>query len=493
MRAAFDRLMPVLAVVLVLASLWQLESLRRGIDISTFAVGQTPVIRYARPQANGPVVVIAHGFAGSAQMMQAYALTLARAGYRVHSFDFLGHGRNPVPMSGDLTAIDGTTRVLVEQTLEVVRAVADPAMPTAMLGHSMATDVLVRAALDGRADVGPLVLLSAFSGAVTADVPADLLLIAGQWEGRLRAFGLEAVQMVEADAQEGQTVTAPDLRRLAIAAPYTEHVSILHSVAGQRAALDWIDGAYGRSADTQVPASGWWLMGLLAGIVALARPLARALPMTGPEPALLAPRALLAVAIVPAIMAPVLAVLLNPQLLPVLVADYLALHLFIMGIVQLALMRWFGMRMPAFSPLGTLALVVWGLGAFGLALDRYGANFVPIPERLWVIAALCIGTLPFMLADALATAGGQAPLWQRWTLRVCFFASLALAVVLDFEGLFFLILIAPVVLLFYIVFGLMGRWVALRCGPATSGVGLGVILAWALGVSFPFFAAGIAS
>lgn len=106
-----------------------------------------------------------------------------------------------------------------------------------------------------------------------------------------------------------------------------------------------------------------------------------------------------------------------------------------------------------------------------------------------MIAALCIGTLPFMLADALATRGGQAPIWQRWLLRICFFASLALAVTLDFEGLFFLILIAPVMVLFYVVFGLMGRWVALRCGPATSGVGLGLILAWALGVSFPFLSA----
>jgi pimeloyl-ACP methyl ester carboxylesterase len=490
MRALFDRLMPALALLLVLVSLWQLEGLRRGVDISSFSVGQTPVIRYAQPAAQGPVVVIAHGFAGSAQMMQAYALTLARAGYRVFSFDFLGHGRNPVPMSGDVTVIDGTTRLLVDQTLEVMEAVAEPGRPTALLGHSMATDVLIRAALDPRAQAGPLVLLSALSGAVTATAPADMLVISGQWEGRLRAFGLDAVRMIAPDAQEGQTVTADGVRRQAIAAPYTEHVSILHSVAGQRAALDWINVSYGRSAQTDVAASGWWLMGLLAGIVALARPLAGALPLRAQTLWPLTARQLLTVAIVPALIAPVLATVLNPRVLPVLVADYLALHLFVMGVLQLALLRWFGQRTGALSVIGTVALVIWGLGAFGLALDRYGANFVPIPERLWVIGALCIGTLPFMLADALATAGGRAPLWQRWLLRVFFFGSLALAVTLDFEGLFFLILIAPVMVLFYVVFGLMGRWVAARCGPATSGVALGFILAWALGVSFPFFAVG---
>jgi len=47
-----------------------------------------------------------------------------------------------------------------------------------------------------------------------------------------------------------------------------------------------------------------------------------------------------------------------------------------------------------------------------------------------------------------------------------------------------------VLLLFYLVHGLMGRWIAQRCGSLAAGVGLGVCLAWALGVSFPLFDAG---
>ena len=95
-----------------------------------------------------------------------------------------------------------------------------------------------------------------------------------------------------------------------------------------------------------------------------------------------------------------------------------------------------------------------------------------------------------MLADALATDGGRAPLWQRIALRVGFLASLGLAVALDFEGLFFLIMIAPVIVLFYALYGLVGRWVAARQGAMAAGIGLGLCLAWALGVSFPLFAAG---
>lgn len=488
MRAAFERLIAPLALVLVLVSLWHLQSMRQGIEITQSSVGQTPVTRYAMPDADGAVIVIAHGFAGSTQMMQAYALTLAQANYRVYGFDFQGHGRNPVPMSGDVSAIDGTTRLLVDQTLEVVAAVAGPEQPVGVLGHSMATDVLIRAALDRPDTIGPLVLLSAFSGAVTADAPRDMAVISGQWEGRLRAFGLEAVQMIEPAATEGDLVRSGDVVRRATFAPLTEHVSILHSRVAQQDTLNWFNGSFGQEGAVDIRASGWWLMGLLAGIVALARPLARLLPARGIAAAPLSARGVWVVAVVPSLVAPFLATWLNPNLLPVLVADYLALHLFFQGVLSLVLLRGFGVRPAGVSALGVLALLVWGLGAFGLALDRYGANFVPIPERLWVIAALCIGTLPFMLADALATAG--APAWRRWLMRVAFFVSLAIAVTLDFEGLFFLILIAPVMVLFYMVFGLMGRWVALRCGPAASGVGLGLILAWALGVSFPFFAAG---
>jgi len=90
-----------------------------------------------------------------------------------------------------------------------------------------------------------------------------------------------------------------------------------------------------------------------------------------------------------------------------------------------------------------------------------------------------------MLADAMLTAQASAP--RRLAIRAGFVLSLGLAVALDFEALFFLILIAPVMILFYLVFGTMGRDVAVRSGSLSAGLALGVVLAWALGVSFPLF------
>jgi hypothetical protein len=196
-----------------------------------------------------------------------------------------------------------------------------------------------------------------------------------------------------------------------------------------------------------------------------------------------------AATLLPAFVAAPVAVLFDPQALPVLVADHLAMHLALYGLFQVAILRWLGMSFGPLRPLAALAVVVWGLGVFGLMLDRYAASFWPIPERLPIIAALALGAVPFMIADALITDGGRAPFLRRMLARGAFFLSLGVAVALDFEGLFFLLMIAPVIVLFYIVFGLLGRWVAARQGAMGAGLGLGLCLAWALGVSFPMFLA----
>ena len=481
----------LLGLVVAALALWQLEAQRAGLEITTRHVGETPVTRAARPGAEGPVVVVAHGFAGSRQMMQAYGQDLARAGYRVWAFDFEGHGRNPVPMSGDVESIDGTTRLLVEQT----RAVVEAAMAAegwqgdvALLGHSMATDILIRTAIDDPR-IGPVVAISAFSRAVTATAPENLLLITGAWEPGLRGFAREAVAMVGPGPGEGETARAGDVTRRAVVAPLAEHVAVLHSRAGRAEAVAWLDAAYGRASDVVPRATGPWFLALMAAIVALAAPLSRLLPQTAPPVVAPLPPSRLALAVgLPALLAPLLAMQVETRLLPVLVADYLALHLAVYGVCQLALLWWFGRRPEALRPVALLALLVWGLGVFGFALDRYGANFWPTPERLNIIAALGAGALPFMLGDAVLARG--AALWQRVTARVGFLASLVLAVWLDTERLFFLAMIAPVILLFFLIFGLMGRWVAARAGAASAGVALGVILAWALGVSFPLFAPG---
>lgn len=475
----------VLAMAVIVVSVTLLEAARTGVTMTHSTVGDTPVVQYARDNADGPVVIVAHGFAGSEQMMQGYALPLARAGYRVFAFDLLGHGRNPVPMSGDVTRVDGTTRLLVEQTAQVIEAVAAGEDHIGLLGHSMATDILIRVA-ETRDDIGPIVLISAFSQAITAETPDTLLFVTGAWEPALRQFAVDATRLVDPAVAEGEIADNGPILRRAVVAPFAEHVSVLHSRAGRRAALDWMDMAFGRASDVTILPTGWAILGLLIGLVLIFRPVCALLPQQAMALGALSRRQLAGLMIIPLAIAPLCALLPLPDVLPVLVADYLMLHLLVFGGVQLTLLRMW--RVP-FGPMSwpALGVLLIGCAVFGYALNRYAANFWPTGERIWIIAIMMIGAVPFMVADAVIVAGQKRS--ARLLARASVLASLGIAVALDFDALFFLILIAPVLVLFYLVFGTMGREAAQRAGPGASGLALGLVLAWALGVSFPLFQA----
>ena len=486
----------IAAMLVIGLSVVMLERGRAGLELTDVMIGTTPATLYRLPDSVGPLVIIAHGFAGSRQLMQTYALSLAQSGFAVLAYDLEGHGRNPVPMSGDVTSIDGTTALLVAElrrVIAVARTLPNGDRGIALLGHSMATDIIVRASIaEDRAStpVSAVVAISMFSQAVTALAPARLLVISGEWEAMLRRAALDALRLLKPDAQEGDTVTAGTVTRRAIVAPSVEHVGVLFSATAVTAARDWLDGAFATASTRPLILPGVWILTLLAGIVILFRPLVALLPQVSVGPAPISTRLFLAAILIPAIAVPLVGPPLYSRFLPVLVADYLLIHLALFGILQLVILRvW--QRILAKPPvISVLALVVWGIAAFGIALDRYAASFLPTPERLLIIAALAVGTVPFMVADSVVTDAGHGVLWRRLMARIAVLTSLGTAALLDPDRLIFLFIILPVVLLFFLIHGLMGRWVARQSGALAAGIGLGLILAWALGVSFPLFSAG---
>lgn len=482
----------IVAIVLICIAVFALERERAGLVISDLEVGGTPATLYQMPDSNGPVVVVAHGFAGSRQMMQAYSLRLAQAGYRVVAFDFEGHGRNPTPMRGDVTSVDGTTALLVAETRKVIAGARElpNASQMAILGHSMATDIIVRASLaEARADapLDAVVAISMFSEAVTKDAPKRLLVISGEWESYLRQAALDAVHLVDPQVDEGQLAQSGEVVRRAVVAPKVEHIGVLFSARAVDAALDWLDVTFDRNGAEPAGAMGLWVLVLLSGIVMGFYPLAGLLPKGPVTPRVSSSRFLLA-SLAPMLVVPLVLTQVYSNFLPVLVADYLMLHLALFGVMQLAVMRiWNTPRLSRLLP-AVAALAFWGIVVFGLALDRYAASFWPTSARLPIIAVLCIGTIPFAVADSFATQAGRGLLWRRLLARLALFVSLGLAAVLDPAELTFVLIVLPVFLLFFLVHGLLGRWVGRRSGAAAAGLGLGLCLAWALGVSFPMFA-----
>jgi hypothetical protein len=489
---------------LALAMLLRAEA---GLQRQSAVVGATPVtITTLAGAPPGPAVVIAHGFAGSRPLMRAFAAGLARAGYVAVSFDFLGHGRHPEPMTGDLGAIEGATARLVGQTLDVAafaRALPQADGRVALLGHSMAGDVIVRAAqADG--GIAGVVAVSMFSPAVTADSPANLLAVAGEYEAGLAAEAMRALRLAAGPgAEPGRTHGDPaaGTARRAFVAPGVEHVGVLFSRSAIAEAVAWMDLVFARPASGAADARGPWVALLLAALAGLGWPLAGLLRrLRGRDGADVVSGAGLSgwrfalAALGPAALTPLLLRAAEPRFLPIIVGDYLAAHLAAQGLLTLAALWALGARRPgrgalvaAVVPAGLVC--VYALGAFGQALDAWVAAFQPTPARAGLLLALLPGAAAWFLADEWLTRGPGAPPLAYPLTKIAFLASLAGAVALDFERLFFLLILTPVLVLFFVLFGLFSRWTMGATGnPLAGGLANAVILAWAVAATFPLAA-----
>ncbi|MFO1090349.1 MAG: alpha/beta fold hydrolase [Hyphomicrobiales bacterium] len=498
----FPLLLFLAALAAIVASLWELSQSTRGIAITAIDIDGTPATLFT-PQGATPenAVVIAHGFAGSQQLMRSFALAFARNGIAAITFDLLGHGRNPAPLTGNLEAIDGATRRLVAETQQVIAYAREHgAKQVALLGHSMASDVVVRTA-DATPGIAATIAVSMFSPAVTATVPRNLLVIVGDWEPGLKAEALRAVGLATAPqpARTGETSGsfADGTARRVVFAPHVEHVSVLFSETALREAVIWASTAFG--SPIQNPAintRGPWLLVLIAGLVLIVRPLSLLLPVVAQPPAgrALPWRTLLPAMTVAALGTPLVLRIVPTTFLPVLVADYLVVHFAVFGILFAAAARLLagplGLQPPTerFVLAATL-LSLLTTGLLAPALDKEALSFLPTGTRWLLIAVLLSGTLPFFAAVEWLTRGPNAVRWGYALTQVAFILSLALAIAFDFERLFFLIIIVPVIAIFLVVVSLYSRWSFERTGdPMVAAVANALLFAVAIGVTFPLVA-----
>jgi len=507
----------VLALAAIVVAVVQLESAARGLSIERQWLEQTPVTVFRPPAAalhdgRAPVVLIAHGFAGSQQLMQPFALTLARNGFIAVSFDFPGHGRNSAPMRGGLADPLASQRTLLAsmaQMSEFARQLPGSDGRLAVLGHSMASDIVVRHAQADpavMATVGVSLFAPSISADTAADSPRNLLVITGALEPDLLAR--EALRVVARVAGPGALADTSYGRfdegtaRRATRSPGVEHIGVLYSTHTQAETLAWLDAAFGRPPAVQpfIDARGRWLALLLAGVLLLAWPLAQALPRVGAV-ARQAPQRLrwwrwkgqAPLALLPALLTPLLLWKLPSNFLPILLGDYLLLHFALYGLLTLALLRWAGRRPPPWPRGRTLALVAavmgasaYALFAVGVPLDRYLFNMQPTMQRLPLIAVLFAGTLLYFLADECSTRDGRAAPGAYFVAKACFLLSLVLAIALNPPRLFFLAIIVPAILLLFVVYGLFSRWIDQRTRhPAVAATALALSFAAFIAVTFP--------
>lgn len=496
-------LVALVSVLLISIGFFELHNATADLRISHLAVGRTPVTIF-RPasDAPAPVIIIAHGFAGSQQLMQPFAQTLAHHGYIAVTFDFFGHGRNPVPMRGAVGDGEAITAQLQSQLNDIIDTAksigADGRL--ALLGHSMASDIVIRAAM-ARPDIAATVAVSAFSPVVNAANPRNLLVIVGALEPQmlqdegLRMVGLGAGGEVIPGEIYGDFASGT-ARELSLAAG-VEHIGVLYSHDSLTRSVQWLDVTFGRSAPGAIDHRGVWLALVFAGVLALAWPLSRLLPVTSALPvgADLAWRSLLICAVAPAVLTPLLLWKIPTEFLPILLGDYLLLHFLVYGVLTAGLTVWLGgggVQKPKSwwtTIWASAALALYGLLTIGGTLEVYVFSFVPIPSRIPLLLALICGTVPYFMADEWLTRGPQARRGAYLLTKFCFLLSLAGAVALNPMKLFFLAIIVPAILLLQIMFGLISRWAyqATR-HPLPGALANAFIFAWAISVTFPMIA-----
>ena len=511
-----------LLLLLIAVALAQILAEEAGIERDEVVIGETPATIYRPDPADGspgPVVVVSHGFAGARPLMDPFALTLAHNGYTVVSFDYLGHGRHPRPLPGKITSQEGAAQALLDQTAAVVaysrRELPGAARGLALLGHSMATNIIVRYAQQS-GDVTATVAISMFAPTVDGDTPRNLLSVAGAREGRLKAEGREAVAQAAGietgQVEPGRTygdLVAGTARRTAVA-PGVGHVGVLYSEAAQREALRWLNGAFGRDSGGWVSGRGPWLALLIAAVIGLVRPASRLLPRVDTQPRGAGAGWLRIgwVAGIPAVVTPLLLTLVPTDFLPVVVGDYVAVHFGTFGLLSALLLWWTAGRPPARAvlaaavgtapgagwrlALGALGLLAYCLLVLGAVLDQFVTGFYPALERLPVMLALLAGMLPYFLTDEWLTrgAGARRGTYPATKLLLLVSLSLAIAVGQGVGSLSFPLMIVPLLLVlllaFFLVYGLFSRWAYQRAGhPLVAGLGNAVAFAWALGATFP--------
>ncbi len=284
-------------------------------------------------------------------------------------------------------------------------------------------------------------------------------------------------------------------RRVAVA-EHVEHIGVLYSGTSLAEARDWLNLVFGRTRSGPVEERGLSLLLFFSGVVVLARFASTLLPRAAGGRVGFGPgwRTLIPLGLAPALITPLLLWKAPTEFLPVPVGGYLAVHFLVYGLLTAAYIVW--IYKPAGSADSRLlvgraivdiaAATLFCLAAIYGPLDLFVTSFVPNMSRLPLVVAMLIGLLPYFIADEWLTRGVHAPRGAYLFTKTCFLFSLALAVALNFEKLFFLILVVPVILVFFTVFGLVSSWVYRRAWhPLVGAVTNAILFAWAIAVTFP--------
>ncbi len=482
---AFRLLIVVAAAAVIVLSWMMVSEATDGLVIRRWVRNGVP-LRYVGPQSGGlhPGVIIAHGFAGSQELMLAYSYVLANAGYGTVSLDFSGHGRHAAPLDFAGDSLDRDLETALSALNQIPEI--DPAR-VALLGHSMGSGVVMRAGVADPERVWAVVAISPTDAAVTESAPPNLYLQAGALEP---GFAAGAADLLARAGGTNEDLAAGRGRRFD-QIPWVEHIGILFSDASHQGVRSWLDGVFGLRPEAVTYVDRrilWYLLHLLAWLAAIpaAAPLWQG-QIPEPPPTDVQPWSRLLLLLAP-LGATLLLFLINLStpvraLGGILVGGALALWFFMVG---------FAWLLGGFRPLAFTWADLWaGVLLFALLTLAFGAlaQLVWAPwwltlTRLARLPFLILAIMPWQLAAAKAQAGadwrGRALWWLGQTLAL---GGGLLLTVLLIPDLRFILLILPLLPILLAIMAIAGGAFGKR--PWAVALGNAAFFGWVLLVFFP--------
>ena len=454
---------------------------RRAYESSTFNNSDSRIEIIESISPSKEFTIISHGFAGSKEMMKQIAYDIANAGSNAVLFDFIGHGSNQKKLINQPANIAGTTQQLVAQLSDIIKFIHEKfgnEISISLVGHSMASDIVIRASADKR--IKSVVAISPYSTGITPEFPKDLLLISGQFENHLRSHALKMVKTFKPEAEENAEYKNEKIRRKASFIKNTGHVSVIYAPQTTKIISDWLKlENYDRPFwKTQI---GWILLGMTFIVIGMSRLNTN-----------LASKNTLVLKNTRAVCSLVLATLISLS----------------SGLIEINLLSFYGFEKIAiyFGLIGLFAylfyfdyqimklkieLLLWlklilCFGILCFLINRYIGSFTLSGNRITACTTLILPITLFCLVTEKLIANSS--IWISILLRSLPIIGFSMLLILFPEQFGLMFTTVLIYILYFIVFGYIGKHQRKKIGHSKVGLAHGIFLSFAFAATNPIFA-----
>ncbi len=426
--------------------------------------------------------IICHGFAGSKEMMRQLAYDIANAGSNALLIDFIGHGSNRQRLINKPAEITGTTQQLVDQLSEIIKFVYEKfgnEISISLVGHSMASDIVIRASTDNR--IKSVVAISPYSTGITYDFPKNLLLISGQFEKHLRLHALEMVKTFNPQAEENIEYSSKNVRRKASFIKNTGHVSVIYSSDTSKIIIDWLKlKNYDRPFWlTQI---GWIIIGITLFVIGISR---LNLNLTKKNLFNFEDRRPLR-AVFFATVCSLSAGLIKINVFPVYGFEKIAIYFGILGLFAYLFSTDFQIKNLKFNARLCLTLILF-FCLLCFLINRYIGSFALNENRLSAFLTLIVPISLFCLVIEKLIASSSIAVALLLRILPIIGFSILLILFPEEYGLMFTTLL--IYILYFVVFGYIGKHQRKTIGHLEVGLSHGIFLSFSFAATNPIFSA----